>query len=495
MTTDTSRESSERGASLVLITASMLLLIGFAALALDAAGLGFNERRQHQSAADVGSLAAVQFAVPRSLGNAACGGYSGATLARCNGAVEAIEVANATLDDPSLADWSDASRCATPPVGFTTSPISNCVAFLTGNQRAWVHIPLVDKPTTFAGVIGFNSIGVTAEAIAGTSIGTPGAVLPFLLPGNAAGTDYNCLKSAGTPNFGECADLPSTGNFGTMDFFLYGNADFGYTSRCSGDENGRFAANLARGIDHPLGIHPTGAGSGKLDQANCPEFSAEPDMARAQPGVGSQASFEAGMLYGGTAYSATPYDGRLEDASGYQVRNSQGPNAAVILNNEPLWNYLLADPPGTACDGVDTPAEMLNCIAWAKSTSTVVFKSGTDGLVTAQRYGWTPAVWEDDFGTPSTDYHIKGYTPVYLDTTLFGCNSNRCNIIHTPGVSDNGSCPNNPASIRITCGTPGAGSNNLLGATAYILSADIVPDEAKTPSPGSPNQRNFRLVD
>ncbi|MEX2655550.1 MAG: hypothetical protein WD532_11050, partial [Acidimicrobiia bacterium] len=399
----------------------MLLLIGFAAVALDAAGAGFNERRQHQSAADVGALAAVQFAVPRDLGNAACGSYSGTTLSRCNGAIEAIEVASATLDDPSLADWSDGSRCGTPPAGYAVSPISNCVAFLAGNQRAWVQIPLVDKPTAFAGVIGFNTIGVTADAIAGTSIGVPTGVLPFLLPGSAASTDYNCLKSGSTPDFGECADLPSTGNFGTMDFYLYGNVDFGYTAKCSGDENGRFAANLARGVDHPLGMHPTGVGAGKLDGAFCPEFSAEPDMARAQPGVGSQASFEEGMLYGGSAYSTEPYDGRLEDAGGYQVRNSQGSTAAVVLNNEPLWNYLLADPPGTDCDGVDTPEDMLTCISWAKANSQVIFKSGIGGLVTAQRYGWTPAVWEDEFGTPSTDYHIKGYTPIYLDTTLYGC--------------------------------------------------------------------------
>ena len=51
----------ERGASAVLVAASMLMLIGFAAIAVDG-GIVFDDRRQQQSAADVGSLAALQFA-------------------------------------------------------------------------------------------------------------------------------------------------------------------------------------------------------------------------------------------------------------------------------------------------------------------------------------------------------------------------------------------------------------------------------------------------
>ena len=495
--TPRSPKSREQGSAIFLITGSLLLLLGFAAIALDLAGSGFNERRQHQSAADVGALAAVQFAVPRDIGNAACAGFSGIALSRCNGASEAIEIASATLDSPGLSDWTDASSCSTPPDDtsgnpYTVSPISNCVAFNSNNQRAWVQIPVVQQPTRFARAIGFDSINVSASAIAGAQLGNPGAVLPFLLPGNAANENYNCLKTSGNPNFGPCEDLPTTGNFGAMDFFLYGNEDLGWTQQCSGDTNGRFATNIARGVDHPLGFHPTGVGGGILEDSACPDYSAQPNMAKAQPGSGS--AFEQGMLYGGSSYATNPYDGRIEDAGGYVVRNAQGPNPQARIDNVPLWDYLLADPPGTDCDGVSTPAQMTTCIEWAKSTGTVVFSEGANGLVTAQRFGWTPLIWEAELLTPGYDYHLKGYIPVYIDTTFYACTSTDCTIMHTPGVADSGSCPASPPDVRITCGTPGNGNRSLVASTAYVLSLDIIPDEAKAPSPGSANQRAYSLV-
>jgi hypothetical protein len=486
----------DRGAAAITIAITIFLLFGFAAIAIDATGLGFNERRQDQSAADVGALAAVQFAVPKDLGNLECAGETGIDLSRCNGAVEAMEVANATLDDSSLAIWSDATRCATPPAGFNVSPITDCVAFNFNNQRAWVRIPRIDKPTALARVIGIDTISTSADAIAGSSIGGSGPILPFLLPGNAAGGDYNCLKSSANPKFGACDDLPGTGNFGSMDFFLYGNVDFGYTSKCNGDTNGRLVANIARGIDHPLGLHPTGSGSGKEEASNCPDFSTEPDMADGQPGVGS--NLEDGLLYGGSAYAPNPYPGRIQDSGGFLVRNAGGPKAAARVDDTPLWTFLLSNS-GTPCDNgdVDTPIEMVACINWAKTDVAGPHVVFNNLLVTAQRLGWTPAVWEDDFvGGSSQPYHIKSFLPVYIDTTFYSCTGSQCDIMHTPGVGDpGGGCPSNPNPAQITCGTPGPFNKNLVAVTAYVLSQEIVPDNAKTPFPGAENQRTFNLTE
>jgi Flp pilus assembly protein TadG len=487
MTPRKAEHQDEKGAVAILVALSMTLLFLFAAVAIDASGLGYNERRQDQSAADVGALAAVQFAVPIDLGNGCTG--SGLTRSRCNGAMEAMAVANATLDDPSLADWADADKCPGRPAGFTVSPISPCVAFSANNQRAWVRIPVIEKPTTLARVVGIDVITVTADAVAGASIGNPGVVLPFLVPGNAASADYACLKAFSNPNFGPCEDLPNIGNFGAMDFYLYGNEDLQYTERCTGDTNGRFTANLARGVDHPLGIHPTGSGSGRLDQFHCPDFSAMPDMVYAQPGTG--APIESGMLYGGSAYSAIPYPGRIQDSGGFLVRGPQGSTAAARIDDTPLWAYLRSGLPGP-CSGVTTPAEMETCISWAKNSGTEIF---TDELAASKRFGFTPAVWQDDFSQGSAHpYHIKGFYPVYLDTTFYGCSANDCGILHTPGVADVGSCPTSPTEARITCGTPGGGTNTLQAVSAYILSPEIVPMNAKSPMPGADNQRIFNLI-
>lgn len=482
----------ESGASIVMVALSLTLLLLFAAVAIDAAGLGYNERRQDQSAADVAALAAVQYTSTAFATDSACTGFTGLARSRCNGAAEAMKVANATLDDPSLADWSDATRCPGRPTGYVVSPLTPCVAFNANNQRAWVRIPLIEKATSIARAVGLNSIATTASAIAGTSLDFPGGVLPFLVPGNAAAADYNCLKTGSNPSFGPC-DGSTTGNFGAMDFYLYGNEDLLYTERCTGDTNGRFSANVARGIDHPIGIHPSGSGGGRIDRDECPNFGAMPDMVYAETG---NIDIEPGFLYGGTAYSAVPYPGRLQkDPGGFLVRGPQGATLAARVDSTAIWTYLRNDLGGTACDKsqVDTPAEMLACIAWAKGASRVIF---TDDIVDAKRFGWTPSVYEPDFGSGSSSpYHIKGYLPVYLDTTFFGCNANSCDIMHTPGVADMGSCPSSPADSQITCGTPGSGNKDLLAITAYILDASVVPDVAKQPSPGSQNQRTFNLID
>lgn len=482
----------DRGAVALLVALAMVVLLGFAAVAIDATGMGFNERRQVQSAADVGALAAVQFAKPVSVGNPECAGLSGLSLSRCNGAVEARTVANATLDDSSLADWADASLCATPPAGYTTVPtVSSCIAFNANNQRAWVRIPTIEAPTTLARVIGFDSVAVTADAIAGTEFAARGGVLPFMMTAGAASASYNCLKSGPNPQFGPCSLLfPEVGNFGWADFFMYGDVTLGWGTECTGATQGRLVANVARGTDHPIGLHPTGSGTGIEEQPSCPDFNAEPNMLNSQTGNGS--ALEQGMLYGDNYLSPTPYPGRIEDSGGYLVRNGGGSNSPAVVDDTPLWTYLDNTAiGGTPCVGTDTPQEMVDCITWARSTSTVIFN---DDLADAQRFGWVPEVWETDFTAPPP-YHIKQFRPVYLDTVLFSCDANGCDIMYTPGAPDNGACFDDPPDWRITCGTPGPHQKTLDAVTAYVLAPEIVPDNAKTPQPGGLNQRTFSLVE
>jgi hypothetical protein len=462
---------------------SMLLLMGVAALVVDI-GLAMNERRQDQSAADVGALTALQLAKP----SPGCSGSTCLTEARVNGANAAIDVANDSLDDPTLADWSNAALCGTAPAGFTVSSVSACVAFTAGLDRAWVRIPTIASPTHFGRLLGDEEISVSAHAIADQGFENPGPVLPFLLPGNAGDTDYNCLKTGPNPSWGVCEDLPSSGNFGSMDFFLYGNPARNTTAKCSGDTNGRLVSNIARGVDHPLGKHPTGSGPGIEEPSNCGNLGAEPDMAQGQPGVGS--ALEAGLVYGGSGYSldGSPYDGRIEDGSGFKVRNAGGGQPQTKVDDTPLWDYLKSTTTIPSCNGADEPDEMIACIADAKSAGAVVFE---DSIVDAARFGFTPEVAEPTFLTPGSFYHIIGYRPVYIDTTFYGCNSSGCDIVHTPAVSDSGACPPGPESI--TCGTPGQQNKSLVAVTAYVLSAGILPDLAKEPAPGDDGQRRFSL--
>ena len=210
-------------------------------------------------------------------------------------------------------------------------------------------------------------------------------------------------------------------------------------------------------------------------------------MVRAQPGVGS--GLEAGLLYGGSSYSfdGTAWDGRIEDAGGFRVRNAGGGNPTARIDATPLWTYLLGSLLAP-CSGVADPVAMIDCINWAKNSGTVIFDVG---IINSARFGFTPGVWELDFLTPGALYHIKEYRPVYLDTTYYGCNASSCLISHTPGVDDTGACMPDP--VLTTCGTPGPGNRGLHAVTAYVLDQSILPPGAKTPSPGASNQRQYSL--
>lgn len=315
------RGRGESGATAILVALSLLLLFGMAAIAIDL-GAAFNERRQDQSGADVGSLAAAQFA-KLTPGTGSCAGFTGIVLARCNGAKEAMLVVNATLDNPGAAAWSTAAECTGMPSAYVASPITNCVAFNANLQRAWVRVPTIEVGTSFGRVLGVQTLNTSADAIALTSNLNRHLLLPFLTPGSYAGGNYECLKTSGNPNWGSCADLPATGNFGSADFFLYANEDLGTTQACTGGTNSRLVSNIARGVDHPLSVHPTGSGSGIEEQASCPIFSAEPNSAYSQTGVA--ANLDDGLTRGlqhilRSAHMTEESNRRLVDSwSGTQV--------------------------------------------------------------------------------------------------------------------------------------------------------------------------------
>ena len=155
---------NERGATIIMVAMSLVLLMGMAAVAVDS-GIVFNDRRQQQSAADVGALAAIQFAktiLPS--GNALCNAEAGIDYAACRGAEEALDVIDGTLPGRySAADWLACTADPTPPAEFTqVSFISPCINCTNNLQKVRVVLPGTEVDTAFAGVIGFNSVRVNA---------------------------------------------------------------------------------------------------------------------------------------------------------------------------------------------------------------------------------------------------------------------------------------------------------------------------------------------
>ncbi|TDI51539.1 MAG: hypothetical protein E2O97_04890, partial [Acidobacteria bacterium] len=120
---------NDSGVTAVLVAMMMFLLMGFAAVAVDS-GILFNDRRQQQSAADGGALAAVQFA-RTTLPTTNCGALSGIDYAACRGAEEAIDVVEGTLPGRyALVDWINCFDADKPVLEYTqSSTLSHCISF------------------------------------------------------------------------------------------------------------------------------------------------------------------------------------------------------------------------------------------------------------------------------------------------------------------------------------------------------------------------------
>ena len=113
------------GATILVVAASLIALMGVAALVVDG-GLGFNERRQAQSAADFSVLAALQFAT-------SCGTSCNIGDAVDNGAAEAQNVVAGNLPGRTL-DWLACTR-SQPSRRIHTSQFADRLHFIHFQYR------------------------------------------------------------------------------------------------------------------------------------------------------------------------------------------------------------------------------------------------------------------------------------------------------------------------------------------------------------------------
>ncbi len=499
----------QRGASALFIAIGMVLFLGMAAMAVDV-GSGFAERRQAQSAADFASLSAVQFSNLDSGTPAQCN-HSSITgdaieFAKCRGAVEAMEVAQANLSGFTL-DWAactdpDPARAALYPelptvlIGGTPTQLQ-CIRY-SGNSvsvtlESRVVIPTLDVPTNFAQVMGFRSIPVTAPAEATGEIDLRRDVLPFAIPADHSNS-YECLKTGPNPDWGVCKNLGGNGNFGYLDIPTYGVPAMGTTSDNCNPTNGSLVSNMVRGIDHELGEHPTGAAAyppqsqrarrdedgndTAVRQFVCPLTDGRANEVKVQTGVVT-GDFEDGLIWG---FGPTER-GRLWDDAGLVVRAAGGGDPATKLDDQPLWSFLTS--PGTCPHTgatVNSTLSMIACIdAWDPGQPTpIIFQ---DAIKDAPRLGLAPRLWTV-FG-PGQWYFIDDLPPVYLDTSYFRCNANGCDIVHVPGISAGatGACPTVTTSTGteppdLPCGIGGAHNKNLSAVTAFILDPRMFSEDA-----------------
>lgn len=448
--------SGQQGATIVMFTIILFVLLGFAAIAIDAAA-AWSQRRENQSAADTGVLAGGIFVDGKPTATAIADATS-----------EAIRITYETIQpDMTFAAWqAEWAACTDPnkPAEFTLSGTSACVSLTADLRKIRVNIPTIDVPTTFGRVLGRDFIGTGAFAEAGTEATYSGGVLPFGLPGAVSNDTEVCLKTGSNPQHVPPCDGPSTGNFAFLDI-----TKFTPTAKCTGDTSGRMARNIMVGADHFLDVAPSLSATPVVDRDVCTagDFAVEPYTVTTETGNMTGVLHEG--LVTGDPSDGTP--GRLTDSS--NTRSVAG----FDVDDTPLWDYLNVD--GLALCGT-TPtnkAEMIACLqAWTPADG-IIFETS---LSQSARWAWVPLFWEPTLGSGNSNRTIKEFRPVYLQTTLWKCTSNNCAYIFDPAEP--------------LGGTLSGGGVKLEALSALQLPLQALPTTMQEAQPGTDGDKEFVLL-
>lgn len=498
----------ERGASAILVAASLLLLMGFAAIAVDA-GVAFSERRQQASAADVGSLAALQFAKTTLGTPSECNGLGGDDLAACRGAVEALDVIEGTLPGRyAAADWENCNDPDDDTLGYVQSAqvkfgatfeTIDCISFTENFQRSRILLPGTDVDTAFSRPLGFDLIGVGAFAEAGLDLDIIGGVRPFAVGPSGAGADQACFAAGDTDNLDvhPCGS-GTEGNYGKLDLFLYGNENYPTPQVCSGSSTQRLVTNVVAGSDHPM--KPRGTDPAVHETANCANMANSVNQFDVSTG-NSPGRVEQGLFEGVT----TPPDleGVLlckgskssdESREEYPLATYSSTDCVDILtlhpeavDHTPLWEYINpganSEAVGGGCDpgawskkGRDKMEECIaNWKAWPTDHTVHLFDAD---VVTSPRFMAVPILDQDPGNGTSVKYNLVGFRPVYLETIYYGCPAKSCEVVHSPGEASTGACPDPLTKDDWSCGPrPSTKNLGLEAVSAFILTLDMLPDE------------------
>jgi hypothetical protein len=326
-------QKREDGFVIVLFALLLMVLLVFAAFAIDLGAL-YNERRQDQNAADAGALAAA---------NELDSPVADMVAAAKDYAEDTLEV---DLPDSGANSWND---CASDPGALTTQATgSNCISYTDREVR--VRLPDQVYETVFARFGGSDSFTHAAFAIAGMRPAGLAGVLPYAVTGPSADGGFGCLQ---TNSNGQASSWcgSTSGNFGFLDFSQYGNSLLNTTESCgSGDTHDRMRDNTAMGVDHDLSRENEVYNFHVVDAPTaCQAGTPAPNAANTQTGNWSSDITE-GLFFRGTSCVPSNFsdgqpsrllreDGFLFDGGGQQRQVFCVPG----LDDNALWRFIPAN--------------------------------------------------------------------------------------------------------------------------------------------------------
>ena len=452
----------ERGTSIVLVAVTMVVIVGFAGLAVDLAN-AWSQRRQDQSTVDTAGVAGAIFTAERTKAQAIA-----------DASAEVIRISKASLslavsDTEWATAWAACQDLDRPTIFTVISPASPCISFTATLQRLRVNLPEVAVTTAFGGVLGIDEIATSAAAEIEIFLDPGGGAMPFGMPGLAGGDGEICLKTGSNPNGIPPCDGPTIGNFAFLDITEFGNLILHTTQTCTGSSNTRLARNIAQGADHPIGVAPSATSVFKLDRDACLDgnFNAQPYTLTTETGNMASAL----------------HDGFVDGVSGVAGRLTNSTNTITIAGNAiddtPLWDYLTAN--GKAiCGSISDHDAMVDCLQNVWQPSDGVIFSGT--IDDAARFGWVPLFWDLTLGTGTSNLNIQEFRPVFIQTTFWKCTSTGCKYIHDPGEP-------------LTPFGGGGGSVKVEASTSIQIPFAALPDEIVENGPGKPGQLTYAIIE
>lgn len=451
------------GFTMVFVALLLVVLMAFAAFAIDL-GMIMNERRQDQGAVDASAMSGGVIAV--------VGGDLQAVVDEVVSA-SVLNVGRAITDAQWVACTDNQALSSKTAAGLGLSPATPCISWSLGFDRMRVRLPVQVLPTTFARVIGFNSLSTRAFAeIQFTPLGGGGA-LPFVgLAGVAAG-QHVCIRTSSSDNpptqmVGNGPDLPATPGVAPVaadpcDAGVYDPASstFGtltprdYLAGCD-TQNDNVMEAIIQGTDHPTGFFnppftiPTGGtasaaeslraattGDVRVDGPGPQCTSFNPNTIKMNSGL-STSNLRCALI------SPSNRDDCPANGNDLVPRLKQGSNVASNIfvgenmDNTAAWAYLTSSSNlPTACtslrsahqgndatwDFYDRRERFLAClVAWDPNTHDRLF---TEAIGGSPRFAYVPQIAErrlcDDQDPPANcnpalDFaHVNSYVPIFLN--------------------------------------------------------------------------------
>ncbi len=356
----------ERGAVLVFTAVLLLVLIGFAALAVDL-GNAWSNSRLTQTTADVAAPAAV-LEVTRSFRSIPPGGPGPYLEAEVQNEAEALVAANV---DPG-----------------TSYVVSTSTTFTATGADVTVAVSL-DSENSFGAALGAASITVDATATAHIEVSPTDKLLPigYEIP---IEQPYQCLNIGVPP--GPRRPVVCQAEGGEHNAFLaMASVD---PAPCSGLS---IVPNFKDGVDHLVDLIDTGVRT-ESDACTYGHLLSLPTQAN----------------------TATPDLITLTEAA-------TGAGAPLATNLVPLWQYLdPLNPSGIpACNpaqyagprlSLDERSNLLRtCLRTWSSGRPPIF---VPGVTSSPRFGWGIEIHDDGVGPPTSPHEFEGRILLFLNTIV-----------------------------------------------------------------------------